>query len=222
MSGGNSDELIEKYKANGRAGAVGEDRFASGLARAFGDRYLVHRSLRIPTNSAVQTRLNGDVDFAIINGNRMVLVDVKLWKSGTYRSLLGHLPTRNWTPYKNDKDEWRLSRNMGSALERWREALPHMRVTALVEFEPADGKDAVPDVSGLAWPGAHLKPAGRIVQLLPRSVNPFLHGVIWSYQAGAAYDRIETRLGKTSLPISAATSSMLEAHLRNPASKKGV
>jgi hypothetical protein len=212
MSGGNPEELIAKFKNNGKAGAVGEDRFAAGLSRAFGDRYAVHRSLRIPTNSASQTRLNGDVDFAIVNGNRMALVDVKLWKSGKYLSVLGHLPMHDWTPYKNNDGQWRLSRNMGAALERWREALPHMTVTALVEFEPADGKDAVPDVAGLLWPGAPMKLPSEIARRIPRHLFP--HGVIRSYQARGAYSRIEAVLGYESLGISAATKSVLDANRR--------
>jgi hypothetical protein len=143
--------------------------------------YSIFHSLNIPVSVHHQKFFVGDVDFAIASGNRLVLIDVKLWQPGFYWSL--KLPSRDSIDLLGDRKntdaaqwlrrrvfgrrlglralsahvdgKWFLSHNMEIALERYRARLEKhgVHVTAAVVFISGPRVTGVQNVALLRWPG---------------------------------------------------------------------
>lgn len=133
-------------------GAVGEKRFAQALRDAGLDTAAdIYYSLGLPRGHG-RKQTQSDVDAVLANGNRVVLVDVKRWKGNVIYWTLGGLPFRGLEPLTHG-GRWRLSANMAAALQRYREALPGVNVSAMVVFVPAPRGAAPASVRWMKWPG---------------------------------------------------------------------
>jgi len=144
-----------QFGKNADIGAAGERAYMQTLRKAgLTDIYDVHASLRIPqAKGGGGTRYSSDVDFAVANGNRLILVDVKRWASGFhYWSFMG-FPFKNLVPMMKG-GKWRMSANMAGALARYRDNLPGVHVEGLVVFVATNNRGAMPaSVGFLRWPG---------------------------------------------------------------------
>lgn len=202
--------LGQKFGWAGRKGEQGERLYEANL-RTFANTisrlhppqtYQVVHSLDIPRAARDRKALDGDVDFAVASGNRLVLIDAKLWQPGFYWSikfpprtaieLLGKHAYSAWAQwlYKNVlgrrfglrgvsahvDGKWTMSQNMAMALERYRARLaPHgIEVTAMVVFVSASREQRFQHVSLLRWPGgiSTFKAAGGFSQILSRLGSP--------------------------------------------------
>jgi hypothetical protein len=162
-SGHDGKSLESKFgRQRANIGNQGEDYFSKALVNAGLSQFKTYRSLSIPANSN-QTKLGGDVDFVIVNGDRMRLIDVKRWAGRLLWTLplLGR-PMNGIAPLriqktKNGPREWaRPSRNMAAALDRFRQKLPGVDVEAMVAFVPmkdSDRDSGPSNVDLLGWPG---------------------------------------------------------------------
>lgn len=140
---------------NAAIGAVGEKYFQGVLDRAGVDKdYDIWYSLKIPNDpkNPNATKYSSDVDVALTSGNRLILVDVKMWSAtSAYWSIFG-LPFKGLAPMiKNGK--WELGKNMAMAVDRYQKNLPGTRVEAIVIFVPTKPGGAAPMVNFLKWPG---------------------------------------------------------------------
>ena len=154
-SGLGSASARNKFGANAQVGAQGERQFGEMLKRnGFDGKYTVWYSLALPsdpTNRGAKD-YGTDVDVAISNGDKIILVDVKRWSAKyTYWSIFGK-PFQNLTP-KMEKGKWALSKNMEMALDRFRKNLPGISVEAIVVFVPTTKNGGSPSVGFLRWPG---------------------------------------------------------------------
>jgi hypothetical protein len=169
----------ERFGVLADIGAAGERTFAARLAREMPD-YSVWHSCHIPDDP--QQRHNGyaaDVDLIVASGSRMVLVDVKRWAGGHYRTAAG-VPFVGLAPLVRQGRPWRLSGVLAAAVARYGASLAWTAdVTALVAFETV--ADPI-QVSGLLWPGA-----------------------IRSYTARTAVEELRSRLGPAEPPTRAMT-----------------
>lgn len=140
---------------NAAIGAVGEKYFQGVLERAgLDDMYDIWYSLKIPNDPSNPnaTRYSSDVDVALTSGNRLILIDVKMWSAtAPYWSLFG-LPFKGLTPMIK-KGKWELGKNMAMAVSRYQKNLPDTRVEAIVVFVPTKPGGAAPMVNFLKWPG---------------------------------------------------------------------
>lgn len=161
-SGHDGSSTVHHFGKNAAVGDVGEDYFGKGLVNAGLTRFEAFHTLGIPARSN-QAKLRGDVDWVVANGREVVLIDVKRWSGRYLWSVPGvNLPLDGVRPYrmrkqKNGPKVWApLSQNMAAALDRYRSALPHANVTAMVVFVPTvnGDRDSGPrDVRFLRWPG---------------------------------------------------------------------
>lgn len=121
--------------------------------------YEIRHGLSIPVGKDGK-QFDGDVDFVAASGNRLVLIDVKLWKPGIYFSI--PLTRRNRPGSRVafrgvrrhvDNKAW-MSQNMLIALERYQERLGKhgVKVTAMVVFIRS-GSTGVHFTRSLVWPG---------------------------------------------------------------------
>ena len=130
-----SNQAQTKFGKQGEIGASGERHFAQMLQRAALDEvYDIFYSLSIPRGRDFKaTAMKSDVDVVLLNGNQLVLVDVKRWKgTGIFWSMSG-LPFRDLSPLTLG-GKWKMSANMAAAMRRYKEALPGVHVTAMVVF----------------------------------------------------------------------------------------
>lgn len=136
------------------AGAAGERRLAGAISRSSEvSGYMSWSSLGIPTPRGGE-RYSSDVDIALASGNRLVLVDAKMWAAGKiYWSILGY-PMRGLAPMRSKGGLKRLSRNMETAVARYRSQLPGHVVKGVVVFVPTSKGGGLPaSVRLLRWPG---------------------------------------------------------------------
>lgn len=175
-----------KYGSSGVAGAVGERHFQKLMQsneRVRG--YTSWASLRIPTPRRGK-RYSSDVDFAVASGNRLMLVDIKMWEANrVYWSAFGKA-FKGFQPMGES-----ISRNMEMATNRYREALPGMSVESMVLF--------VPTKKGL--------PAGVMLLRWPGGIN--------SYQPQDGINKIQRFLGEPEFPHQSII-SLLGAMTRRP------
>jgi len=212
-SSNSNASLSATFGANGRVGAEGErtygrklHNFARNVANTYDtpELYSIHHSLNIPRSHTDRNAFLGDVDFAVASGDRLVLVDVKIWKRGLYWSLA--MPPRGviqalespapgkvsrWTRDRllgktvgfrgfgsHQPGKWFLSQNMAIAVERYRERLEHhgVSVSAMTVFLPS-ATGGLHSVRFLLWPGR-----------------------IRSYLVAPSFSEIEKRLGRPQPP----------------------
>lgn len=175
-SGLGSRSAQKKFGANAGIGAMGERQFGEMLKRAGLDsKYTVWYSLSLPSIPG-QKDYGTDVDVAISNGDKIILIDVKRWSAKyTYWSIFGK-PFQNLSP-KIENGKWGLSKNMEMALDRFRKNLPGISVEAAVIFVPTSKAGTTPTVGFLRWPGN-----------------------IKSYAAADGLIKIQRFLGKTAQP----------------------
>jgi hypothetical protein len=152
-----SNEANSKFgRENASIGLRGEKYFRDVLERAGVDRdYDIWYSLKIPSDphNRNATKYSSDVDVALTSGNKLLLIDVKMWSaSSAYWSLFG-LPFKGLSPMIDKKKGWRLSSNMAAAVDRYQKNLPGVSVQAMVIFVPTRAGGAAPMVNFLKWPG---------------------------------------------------------------------
>ncbi len=156
-----------KFGDAAKVGAAGERYFAEMLRREAIDSIAdVFYGLSIPRGRSKAYQSTGarqaDVDVALVNGNTLVLVDVKRWKGNSVYWTLGGLPFRDFMPLMH-RGEWKLSANMATAVRKYREEFPGVNVSAMVVFVPTQKGNAPASVSLFKWPGgirSYLMPAG--------------------------------------------------------------
>ena len=206
--GSMTPSLAQTFGSAGKKGEHGERLYEANL-RTFAHTistlhpphsYEVVHGLNIPRGAQDKRTFDGDVDFAVASGNRLVLIDAKLWQPGFYWSikfprrtaieLLGKHKYSAWAQwlYKNIlgrrlalrglsahvDGKWLLSQNMEMALERYRARLDPMgiEVSAMVVFVSVPREHRFQNVSLLRWPGG-----------------------IPTFKAAEGYSQIHSRLG---------------------------
>lgn len=145
----------KKFGAAGRVGAEGERDFARLLQSAgLTNDYSVFASMRTPADKSGSGKTyKSDVDFAIANGNSLILIDVKRWSAKKSWWSFGGYPFHGFMPHFQN-GQWKpLSRNMQMALNRTRQHLPGVRVEAVVIFVATSSGKTPPNVSFMTWPG---------------------------------------------------------------------
>jgi len=183
-------ELETVFGSNGVAGQRGEAAF-KGLLRNARLPYQYWHSLDLPRTAQHQHPTKADLDFAMANGRRLALVDVKAWAGGFLRfsvpglNMVAEVPTSGRRP-ANRATPLKLSASMSMARDRYREALPGIEIMAMVIFVRANGSPPPGNVSLLIWPGR-----------------------IRSYKTGLGLTKIEDFLGSPE-PIDPSLSLMLD------------
>lgn len=148
------EAATQKYGKNAAAGAYGE-RYLDGAFQR-DDRisgYTVWKSLGVP-RSASGKKYQSDVDFAIASGNKLILVDAKMWSAGKiYWRFFGKVYA-GLEPMGGKLSEKKISRNMEMARELYQGRLPGgIKVKSIVVFVPVKGGRLPQSVIGLIWPG---------------------------------------------------------------------
>ncbi len=184
-------------KKNAKAGTAGEQLYlrmlgASKLTRG----YVIRHRLAHPQENGVRTK--GDVDFAVVNGDVMLLVDVKMWAEGRYWCL-GDILMKDFFPHvKNAINEvtgrfelsgLRVSRNMEVAKARYARKFPSMKIATMTVFVGTRpdvaalqmrssptylGKESLQVISSVLWPAAEVRP--EVLQLLDSLDHDLAHG----------------------------------------------
>lgn len=152
-----SNEANNKFgRENAATGLRGEQYFRDALNRAgLKDEYDIWYSLKIPNDPSNRnaTKYSSDVDVALTSGNKLILIDVKMWSAqSAYWTLFG-LPFKGIAPMIDKKKGWRLSSNMAAAVDRYKKNVPKASIDAAVIFVPTKPNGAAPMVSFLKWPG---------------------------------------------------------------------
>lgn len=148
-----SSDAVGKFGHKATIGAQGETYFAQAIAAAGLDRlYATYYSLSLPVTTTSRQHQKSDVDAAVVNGNTIVLIDVKRWKGGTVLWSVSGLPFSGLSPLVMDNG-WKLSANMAAAVRRFKEALPGAKVSAMVVFVPTQRGSTPTSVRWLKWPG---------------------------------------------------------------------
>ena len=160
-----------EFGANAAVGSLGERQYAGILERAglTGEGgYDVWYSVKVPNKDG--SRGKTDVDLVLASGSRVVLIDVKRWASTNWKTSSNgrkvkspvtywsipflNLPMKGLSPLRNGNGEWRLSRSMEMATDRFSPLFGNARVLSIVVFVPTtkDGRGPA-NVSFLRWPG---------------------------------------------------------------------
>lgn len=94
-----------------------------------------------------------DIDAVLVHGNHMLLVDLKMYRSGdvTYKASGQYLYCIDNATGSVVGDPVQMSQNMRMAQERFAKHFPTMEVNALVIFMPTN--HGAPNVDGLEWYG---------------------------------------------------------------------
>lgn len=155
-SGLGQGSATSQFGHHAKIGADGERHFQKALIGSkVNQDYNIWWSLSIPQDPSGGRRYRGDVDVAIANGNKLVLVDVKKWAAGkVYWSLFGisSLSFKGFERIGGGSDGG-LSKNMSLAVDRYSKNLPGIQVSAMVVFVPTTKRGTVPTLLGLRWPG---------------------------------------------------------------------
>jgi hypothetical protein len=151
-------------------GQMGETNFAKALAITsrikkidysdfrYGIIQTVHSfwSVAMPSEIAIRKpdpKFKTDIDCILVNGNTIILVDTKFYKSGdvTYTNNGSKLYcVDNATKNLVDKPRT-MTKNMQMAKERFQKFFPKMNVEAIVVFMPTDSGSAI--INNVYWPG---------------------------------------------------------------------
>lgn len=149
-----SSQAHDKFGANVVAGQIGERALAAKLQNSSETRaYSLFQSLGIPAKPGSK-RYSSDVDMALINGNRVVLIDAKQWSARKFYWSLAGTVFENFSVKRDRRsnEPVTMSKNMDMAVNRYREYLPGCVVLGMVVFVPS--KAGLPSgVSLLRWPG---------------------------------------------------------------------
>lgn len=170
-AGSGVGDASKEFGANAAIGSLGERQYASIIDRAglTGDGgYDVWYSVKVPNKDG--SRGKTDVDLVLSSGSRVVLIDVKRWASTKWKTSSNskrvkapvmywsipflNLPMKGLSPLKNGNGEWRLSRSMEMATDRFAPLFGNARILSIVVFVPTtkDGRGPA-NVSFLRWPG---------------------------------------------------------------------
>lgn len=182
------EEALRKFGANTASGAIGERKLASIFVKSDLDRdYSIWASIRTPSAKGGRGKsYRTDIDFAIANGNRLVIIDAKMWSSKNFWWSFMGLPFFGFAPHLDKTTgKWKpLSGNMAMSVDRFRETLPGSVIEGMVVFTPSNKRgDLPPNVFFLRWPGGirSFLPSSavrRIRKFLgePKSVSPEISG----------------------------------------------
>lgn len=121
-------------------GSRGEKIIAQLLNKWVPSDAVIFPSVKIPGAEA-------DIDFLIVRGNRVLVVDAKYFKSGTIYHSNAASPDYM---YENGVQTHRMSHSMDMAVNRLRSLLPGHVVSGVVILAP---HHKFSDVSNLVWPG---------------------------------------------------------------------
>lgn len=141
------DQVILQTKVWGTAGDLSgaTDKFGArnvtlGQAGELFTAELMEQILRIPGTRIFHGLQfpgsnNADVDHAIVNGNKVVFVDSKLWKAGDY----------SWNPdgtivRRNGSSSTEIKSNFHAAIMGYHQRLPHLQMRSNILIHPASGK----------------------------------------------------------------------------------
>lgn len=170
-AGSGAGAASREFGANAVVGSLGERQYAGILERAglTGEGgYDVWYSVKVPNKDG--SRGKTDVDLVLASGSRVVLIDVKRWASTNWKTSSSgrkvkspvtywsipflNLPMKGLSPLRNGNGEWRLSRSMEMAADRFSPLFGNARVLSIVVFVPTtkDGRGPA-NVSFLRWPG---------------------------------------------------------------------
>lgn len=170
-AGSGVGDASKEFGANAAIGSLGERQYAGILDRAglTGDGgYDVWYSVKVPNKDG--SRGKTDVDLVLSSGSRVVLIDVKRWASTKWKTSSNgkrvkapvmywsipflNLPMKGLSPLKNGNGEWRLSRSMEMATDRFAPLFGNARILSIVVFVPTtkDGRGPA-NVFFLRWPG---------------------------------------------------------------------
>lgn len=124
---GATDKFGARNVALGQAGELFTAELMEQLLRIPGTR--IFHGLQFPGSN------NADVDHAIVNGNKIVFVDSKLWKAGDY----------SWNPdgtivRRNGSSSTEIQSNFHTAIMGYYQRLPHLQMRSNILIHPASGK----------------------------------------------------------------------------------
>lgn len=143
----------KKFGRRAELGAQGEE-YAWSFYESAGlmDVYSAYSSLSIPSPSG-RKRYSGDVDMVFVNGDRMVLVDIKVGRRNQWYWTIPFTdkPMVGMSPLVFD-GKWGLSANMSLAVDRYRVAFPECKVSAITVYVPFKGYSPA-SVTWLVYPG---------------------------------------------------------------------
>lgn len=181
-SGHDGKSLSSHFGAKrAKAGNQGERFLSMAFKNAGLDKFSIWHDLGLPAKAG-QSKLSGDVDFAIANGSNVVLIDAKRWGGSFLWSLPKAWPMSGLLPLRMPKMQngpkvWsQLSGNMAAAVDRYQQLLPKANVSAMVIFVPtidSDRNSGPKHVEFLIFPG-----------------------LIHSYTVGVAMGKIEGLMGQ--------------------------
>lgn len=140
---GDLDDAIEKFgERNVALGGIGERftaDFAEQLLRIPGTR--VFHGLKFPGSR------NADVDHAVINGNKIVFIDSKMWVGGEYSWLQKGEILR-----VNGNSQTNIHSNFSKAAERYALELSEATVRSRILIHSSNGRPVVIDNSNMDVP----------------------------------------------------------------------
>lgn len=154
--------------SNIKAGQKGEVNFSKAMKISDGTQLqnnltdgLIHRvetfwSVAMPDENNPRMRdskYNTDIDCIVVSGNRIILIDTKLYKSGdvTYYNEGNMLYCRDNATGNQVGEPKKMSRNMSMAVERFKKLYPSYDVSAYVVLMPTDSGTA--NIDRVYFPG---------------------------------------------------------------------
>lgn len=150
---GNLDDAVDKFGAQEIAlGAAGEQftaEFMQELLKIPGTR--IFHGLEFPGS------FNGDVDHAIINGDKIVFVDSKLWKAGHYRWQWDGVIERE---DKNGKTP--INSNFHNAVMGYKKKLPEAQIRSKILIYSGSGRPVTVDNSNTEKPHSPSTPVTEL------------------------------------------------------------
>jgi hypothetical protein len=151
---GNLDDAIEKFGAQAVAlGLAGEKftaEFMEKLLKIPGTR--IFHGLEFPGSD------NADVDHAIINGDKIVFVDSKMWKAGHYRWEWDGVIEQNANGEIN-----RINTNFHHAVVGHAKRLPEAQIRSHILIYSASGRPVTVDNSNMPRPNYRSEPVTEMI-----------------------------------------------------------
>lgn len=151
---GNLDNALDKFGAQAVAlGSAGERfsaEFMQELLRIPGTR--IFHGLKFPGS------IDADVDHAIVNGDKIVFVDSKMWKAGDYRWQWDGVIER-----KDDSGKTTINSNFHTAVMGYRRMLPEAQMRSHILIYSASGRPVIVDNSNAEQPHSPDAPVTELI-----------------------------------------------------------
>lgn len=150
---GNLDNAVDKFGAQeialGSAGEKFTAEFMQELLKIPGTR--IFHGLKFPGSD------NADVDHAIINGDKIVFVDSKMWKAGHYRWQWDGVIER-----KDEKGETPINSNFHTAVIGYSRKLPEAQIRSKILIYSGSGRPVTVDNSNAEKPHSPSAPVTEL------------------------------------------------------------